>query len=182
VKKVEALGGEVVVPPLEEWINYINHIRKEDLWEDRNLGGLAQEFLVEAFQKSAMRRMQRPLKGNVQYFWKEAPSRHIIERGLRYCHDSVRGEVVLSMGRAVEYADLEFEGVVNLIPFNCMPGTIVNALLNKYRDEHGDIPVLKLSFDGVQQANEETRLEAFMHQARTLAERRRSRRTAGATV
>jgi predicted nucleotide-binding protein (sugar kinase/HSP70/actin superfamily) len=70
---------------------------------------------------------------------------------------------------------MDFEGVVNLAPFNCMPGTIVNALLNRYRADHDDIPVLKLSFDGVSQANEDTRLEAFMHQARTLAERRAGR-------
>jgi predicted nucleotide-binding protein (sugar kinase/HSP70/actin superfamily) len=182
IRRIEALGGEAVAPPLEEWVNYINHLRREDLWEDRNLGGMARELCTEAFQRLAARRMQRPLRGVVRHFWREEPTRKIIDRGRPYIHDSVRGEPILSMGRAVEYAEMEFEGVVNLAPFNCMPGTIVNALLNRYRADHNDIPVLKLSFDGVSQANEDTRLEAFMHQARTLAEQRAGRVAAEVTV
>ena len=77
----------------------------------------------------------------------------------------MKGEAILSMGRAVEYAEKEFDGVVNLVPFNCMPGTVVNALLERFQKEHDNIPCLKVAFDGQGQTNEETRLEAFMHQA-----------------
>ena len=79
------------------------------------------------------------------------------------------------MGRAVEYAEGEFDGVVNLAPFNCLPGTIVNALLDRFRKDHGEIPVLKVAYDGLKQLSEDTRLEAFMHQARQRALARESR-------
>jgi hypothetical protein len=50
-----------------------------------------------------------------------------------------------------------------------MPGSIVNALLEKLQREHGCIPVLKLAYDGVERASEETVLEAFIQQAREYA-------------
>jgi predicted nucleotide-binding protein (sugar kinase/HSP70/actin superfamily) len=68
------------------------------------------------------------------------------------------------MGRAVEYIEADYDGIVNVIPFHCMPGTTVNAVLEKLQRDH-DIPLLKLTFDGQEETNEETRLEAFMHQA-----------------
>ena len=46
-----------------------------------------------------------------------------------------------------------------------MPGTTVNAVLEKFQREHNGIPCLKLTFDGQEETNEETRIEAFMHQA-----------------
>jgi len=54
---------------------------------------------------------------------------------------------------------------MNLHPFNCMPGTIVNALLTKFSKDH-DMPVLKVAYDGLEQATEMIRLEAFMYQCR----------------
>jgi len=83
----------------------------------------------------------------------------------------VRGEPILSMGRCVEYVEAGCDGIVNLLPFNCMPGTIVNALLTKFQKDW-DIPVLKVAYDGLQQATETVRIEAFMHQCRERFESR----------
>ena len=54
-----------------------------------------------------------------------------------------------------------------------MPGAMVDSLLEKFHRRHHGIPVLKLAFDGVEQASEETVLEAFVHQARQYMEGRR---------
>jgi hypothetical protein len=45
-----------------------------------------------------------------------------------------------------------------------MPGTIVNTLLKQFRGIEKNIPVLTMSYDGQEQTNTRTRLEAFMHQ------------------
>jgi len=88
-----------------------------------------------------------------------------------YLDFAVRGEAILSMGRCEEYAHHGFDGVVNVIPFNCMPGTIVDALLERYRKFHPDMPVLKMSYDGLTHVGEDTRIEAFVYQAQQRAER-----------
>ncbi len=70
------------------------------------------------------------------------------------------------MGRAIEYAHHGLNGVVNVAPFGCMPGAIVSGLLEKFREDNGGIPLLKMNYDGTEQSGEDTLLEAFVHQAR----------------
>ena len=60
-------------------------------------------------------------------------------------------------------------------------GTIVNALLRKFVADHGNIPCLKMEYDGHEQAGEDLRLEAFMHQARRAAAARQERAPAASS-
>jgi hypothetical protein len=53
-----------------------------------------------------------------------------------------------------------------------MPGNIVNTLLEPFRRDYDNIPVLKLAYDGLEQSSELTRIEAFMHQAKEHARRK----------
>jgi len=89
----------------------------------------------------------------------------VVRLGSEYLDPNVKGEAILSMGRALEYVHHGFDGIVNVAPFGCMPGAIVNSLLERFRRDHR-LPVLKLDYDGLQQASEGTALEAFVHQAR----------------
>ena len=77
--------------------------------------GLGMQTMTEAFTQApttAPRRLARErLHGN----HRTRESRH------------VRGEANLSLGRAVEYGLHGFSGIVNLMPFACMPGTIVKT-------------------------------------------------------
>jgi predicted nucleotide-binding protein (sugar kinase/HSP70/actin superfamily) len=61
-------------------------------------------------------------------------------------------------------------GVVNVMPFTCMPGTIVSAILKRYREENGNLPILHMAYDGQEQSNIMTRLEAFMYQTKRYQE------------
>jgi hypothetical protein len=63
----------------------------------------------------------------------------------------------------VEYVLAACDGLVNLLPLNCMPGTVTNALLTQLK-KGLNMPVLKIAFDGVEQSTEMVRLEAFVHQ------------------
>ena len=50
-----------------------------------------------------------------------------------YIDDSYKGDPVLSMGKVIEYVEEGFDGIVNVIPFHCMPGTVVTACLKGFR-------------------------------------------------
>ena len=173
VRKLEALGAEVCVPPMEEWIDYIDFQRRGDLRVAGDFGGLLAEHAKEWIKERDLRRLSRPFHGAIRNFWREEPTAGILDRASRYLHPAVRGEAALSMGRAAEYAEHGFAGLVNVAPFNCIPGTIVNALLRKFVADHGNIPCLKMQYDGHEQAGEALRIEAFMHQARQFAAARR---------
>mgnify|MGYP003681892236 CR=1 FL=1 len=169
VRKLEALGAEVSLPPLEEWIDYIDWERQNDFRRTHQFKALMVEHAKEWVKERDVRRLSRPFKGAIRDFWREEPTQRILERASSYLAPEIRGEAVLSMGRAAEYAEHGFAGVVNITPFNCIPGTIVNALLRPFVADHGNIPCLKMEYDGHEEAGEALRLEAFMHQARQAA-------------
>ena len=184
VRRVEQLGGEASMPPFEEWLDYIDWERKHDYQADGNYGRLLKEHLKTFVQERDLKKMTGIFEGAIGDFLYEQPTAHVVEKAAPYIHHAIRGEAVLSMGRAEEYVEKGYHGIMNLVPFNCLPGNIVNALLKKFSDIHPDIPILKLSYDGLQQSSEETRLEAFMYQARQLVARpaQESHKKAGVNV
>ena len=171
VRKIEALGGEAVVPPFEEWVNYIGWSRKTDAKIAGNWKRLLVEKITDFIQNREKHKILDEFAGAVRHFFDEPPSDDVIELALPYLDPAVRGEPILSMGRCVEYVHDGCDGVVNLHPFNCMPGTIVNALLTKFQKDC-DMPVLKVAYDGLEQSTEMVRIEAFMHQCRERFEAR----------
>ena len=182
IRKIEKLGGKAVIPPFGEWMEYIAHVRKEDCIREKNFNAFAIEIITEVIQKFHAIKMSRPFRKSGTNLFKENSIKGLISKGRPYIHDSYKGDPVLSMGRAVEYIEEDFDGIINVIPFHCMPGTAVNAVLEKFQREHDGIPCLKLTFDGQEETNEETRIEAFMHQAQQRMESKLSDRKDYATV
>ena len=95
-----------------------------------------------------------------------------IKAAAPYMHDSFEGEAILSIGKTVEFAHAGTDGVANVMPFTCMPSTIVSSLMKKIQKDLHGMPALSISYDGQEQATTETRLEAFVHQARVFQQRR----------
>jgi predicted nucleotide-binding protein (sugar kinase/HSP70/actin superfamily) len=54
---------------------------------------------------------------------------------------------------------------VNILPFGCMPGTIVSLLLHQFRRDYG-LPVLNVVVEGTKDPGESIRFDAFIQQAR----------------
>jgi predicted nucleotide-binding protein (sugar kinase/HSP70/actin superfamily) len=182
IRKIEKLGGKVVIPPFGEWLEYIAHVRKEDCIREKDLNAFAIEIITEVIQKYHALKISRPFRKSGTKLFKENSIKGLISKGRPYIHDSYKGDPVLSMGRAVEYIEEGFDGIINVIPFHCMPGTAVNAVLEKFQREHDGIPCLKLTFDGQEETNEETRIEAFIHQAQQRMESRLGKTNGYATI
>jgi len=167
IRKLEALGAQCGVPPLEEWLDYIDHQRKrrnrlhlEGGWRD-----WARQKLTEIVQENVAEPLRKQFDDSIELFRRELPTQSIIDRGHNYLTPAVEGEAILSMGRVVEYAEHGFDGIVNIIPFGCMPGTIVSLLLHQFRQDYG-LPVLNVVVEGTKDPGESIRFEAFIHQAR----------------
>jgi predicted nucleotide-binding protein (sugar kinase/HSP70/actin superfamily) len=171
VRKIEALGGQAILPPFEEWVNYIGWSRITDAKMDRHYKRLVVEMITDFVQRREKNRLLGEFRGAVRQFFNEPPSDHVIDLARPYLDPAVRGEPILSMGRCIEYVEAGCDGVMNLHPFNCMPGTIVNALLAKFAKDF-DMPTLKVAYDGLMQSTEMIRIEAFMHQCRERFEAR----------
>lgn len=82
------------------------------------------------------------------------------------------GEAALSIGKSVDWIKNGADGIINVLPFTCIPGNLVNAISKKIREEY-KVPWLNLAFDGLEQGTTETRLEAFMYQAGQYMEKKK---------
>jgi predicted CoA-substrate-specific enzyme activase len=174
VRKLEALGAQCGVPPLEEWLDYIDYQRKrrnrlhiEGGWRD-----WAKQKLTEIVQEGVAEPLRKQFDGSIEKFPRELPTQEILSRGRAYLTPAVEGEAILSMGRVVEYAENGFDGIVNIIPFGCMPGTIVSLLLHQFRHDHG-LPFLNVVVEGTKDTSQSVRLDAFYHQCCEHMQRRR---------
>jgi predicted nucleotide-binding protein (sugar kinase/HSP70/actin superfamily) len=118
--------------------------------------------------------LEKLFNGHLRNFG-EPKTKSLFKKAKPYVDSSFEGEAILSVGKTIDFAKRGASGVVNIMPFTCMPGTIVSTLLKRYREENSNIPILNMAYDGQEQTNTLTRLEAFMHQATEFQQRKDKR-------
>jgi predicted nucleotide-binding protein (sugar kinase/HSP70/actin superfamily) len=184
VRQLESMGAEVDLSGFCEWIYYTNTMRSRQSRRERDFVGAVKDVLKNWVQKMDERRIGLLFKDILDEPI-EPPTEDLLHRAGPYLHDSFEGEAILSVGKAVECFHQKASGVVNVMPFTCMPGSIVSALLKRVREDHEQMPVVSLAYDGQPEGSTLTRLEAFMHQVKEFHRRKPRRRTrtyAGATA
>ena len=163
ITRIEELGGEVWMPPMSEWFFYINHCSKRHSRDQ----GERREFLKVAlkswFQHRKEQEYYEHFNGSVRNLH-EPTTTETLRHAMPYIHSTYEGEAVLSVGKSTDYIHKGAAGIINAMPFTCMPGNVVSAVFKPFRQEHGGIPILNLSYDGQGKTNSPTRLEAFMYQ------------------
>lgn len=164
VEKIEALGGEVWSAPILEWFLYRNVRRAMRSWIAGDIGLWVKNHLKDI----VMKKQEHELAGVFHGFLRnseEPSSKEVLELAAPYVHKTFEGEAIMTVGKAIDFINKDLSGVVSVMPFTCMPGTISDALIKRVRDEMGEFPFLNMVYDGIEQATSMTRLEAFMHQA-----------------
>ena len=170
IRKIEQYGGEAWIAPLTEWILYVNVISKERSLQKKSFSNLLKVFLTDYYQKKDEHRLEKLSTGFLRHSG-EPKIRSLFKKAKPYIDSSFEGEAILSVGKTIDFAKRGVSGVVNIMPFTCMPGTIVSTLLKRYREENNNIPILNMAYDGQEQTNTLTRLEAFMYQAKEFESR-----------
>jgi predicted nucleotide-binding protein (sugar kinase/HSP70/actin superfamily) len=171
VKNIERLGGEVWLPPLAEWLLYINYTSKSRSFRQAKYGSYFSNLCTNEVQKVIEYKLSKSFHNSFMVP-SEPRTEEIIKKASPYLHPSFEGEAILSIGKAIDYVSKGAMGLINTMPFTCMPGTIVNALLKRCRDDYDNIPLLTLAYDGQKDSNTKTRLEAFVYQVRQYQDRR----------
>jgi len=162
VERIEQLGGEVVMPTLAEWVHYSRLTRSRRKRWQLNFGDLLSNAFRGPVQVSLERRIYHQLG-----LEPDPPVTHLLELARPYLHSSFEGEAILTLGKSIDMIRKQgAAGIINTMPFTCMPGTIVTALSVRLREDFAGIPVLTLAYTGQQNLANRIRLEAFMHQAR----------------
>ncbi len=168
--KLEDLGVEVWVAPVYEWFLYRN-FRRDFLARQRgDIITIGKTLLMDKFQVHEEHKIAGVFKGFLRNL-EEPSTKAVLDMAEEYVPRTFFGEAIMSMGKAADFYKKGLCGIVNTIPFTCLPGTIAAALLKRFKEEHNDIPVLNVAYDGLGQTNSDTRLEAFVHQAKQFTKR-----------
>jgi len=164
VRKVEEFGGMAWLAPVAEWITYVNYMAKIKSLRKIKFSNLFNIFLTDYYQKKEEHRLESIFEGHIKY-GREPRIKDIIEKAKPYIHISFEGEAILTVGKSIDFIEKGVSGIINAMPFTCMPGTISSAIMKLLQNRY-NIPVINIAFDGQGTTNIMTRLEAFMHQVK----------------
>lgn len=165
ITKVENMGLEVKLASFSEWVSYTSYTYRLDSLYNRDWKGVLKALTQDYFQKHDEHKIERSFMKHFPID-REPDVKKIVGLASPYLSVDIRGEAVLSIGKAIDFVEKGASGIINCMPFNCMPGTIVSSLSGKISQDLGDIPWLNISYEGLQDTGEETRLEAFVDQVK----------------
>ncbi|MEN3189934.1 MAG: hypothetical protein ABDK78_03310 [Atribacterota bacterium] len=96
----------------------------------------------------------------------DIPAQKIVLNGEKYIRHYIGGEAIVSMGKAVDYVKRGLDGIISVIPFNCMPGLTVAGFIPKFRKDNNNIPFVSIEYDGFQDSTREMRIDTFIAQVK----------------
>ncbi|MGQ9629187.1 MAG: acyl-CoA dehydratase activase [bacterium] len=164
VRKIEKLGGEAWLPPLQEWMYHVNRSVKLYSRAKGRYNLMAKIWLQDKIQKWDEKQIAGATNGLISTA--EEPAVEEIWRNAERYFLAWFGEASLGVGKSVDYARRGASGIVNLMPFTCLIGAICKTQLQKFREDHDHIPILHLEYDGLDESALWNDLESFMDQAK----------------
>ena len=168
VEKLEALGAETIMAPFGEWLVYSSYrYWRDSLWKG-DIKGLFKSKIQQWGQHYTGNKLKNSVKDFVE-MEREIELEEMIKRSAPYIHKDYDGDPVAALGTAGGLVQTNISGVVYIMPFTCMPGTLVASLSNEFRKDHNNIPWENIAYDGQEATNIDSRLQAFMHQCHEYA-------------
>jgi predicted nucleotide-binding protein (sugar kinase/HSP70/actin superfamily) len=163
VRQVEELGGEVRIASSIEWLYYTNWHNKRKSHIFGKTGEYIKTHLTDMYQRYYENNLLKPVEHLLRHPH-ESPTSVLMKNLKPYYHPDLGSEAILSMSTAIDFARRSFGGILNVMPFSCMPGTITTGIAPSIRADLDNIPWLDISYDTQGGTNLKTRLEAFMYQ------------------
>ncbi|KXG74290.1 acyl-CoA dehydratase activase-related protein [Thermotalea metallivorans] len=103
--------------------------------------------------------------------------RRIWDAAEPYVQVCIGGHGRETIGNTVRYAEEGYDGVIQLMPFTCMPEIVSMSIMPKVQEEK-NIPVLSLMIDEMTgEAGYQTRLEAYIDLLRNRREKNKSKKS-----
>ncbi|MFW6138394.1 MAG: acyl-CoA dehydratase activase [Spirochaetota bacterium] len=170
VSRLEKLGAETMIAPVREWIAYTTYRYWRDSTWTRSVKGLLRAKIQEFFQDLTEKKLKKSVDGRIDLH-RDIPLEEVLELCSPYIDKSYDGEPALVMGSSVGQVPTGICGVANILPFTCMPGTLLSSISGPFRKDHQNIPWVDVVYDGQEDTSIDTRLQAFMYQAREYQKR-----------
>jgi predicted CoA-substrate-specific enzyme activase len=164
VDRLEKFGAETYIAPFSEWIVYSTYRYTRDSKWKRDYRGLLKSRIQAISQDLSAGKLFQAVHDLIDED-KDVKVREMLASCNPYIHRHYDGDPALNLGSSVELAARKISGIANILPFTCMPGTLVSSVSHKFREDHHQIPYVSIPYDGQEDVSIELRLQAFMHQA-----------------
>lgn len=166
--KLEALGLEILIGPFSEWINYSTYrFTRDSKW--KNDGKNVIKSKIQAFGQEYI--ANTLLKGIKELTDQEKDIS--LHEMLNLCNTYVSkhydGDPAIAMGSSVALSKKGVSGIAAILPFTCMPGTLIASVSDSFRKDHNNIPFINIAYDGQNSVSLDTRMQAFAFQVKEFA-------------
>ena len=166
--RLENLGVEVTVGPFSEWITYSTHRFTRDSRWKKDMKGIVKSKIQgigqEIIETSLLKGLDKFIDEN-----KYAPLHDILRLCNTYVSEFYDGDPPIAMGSSVALAQKGVSGIAAILPFTCMPGTLIASVSDSFRKDYNNIPFINIAYDGQDTVTLETRLQAFVFQVMEFA-------------
>jgi predicted nucleotide-binding protein (sugar kinase/HSP70/actin superfamily) len=169
VQRLENFGAETWIAPFAEWLSYSTiRYTRDSKWKG-DFKGVIKSKIQEFSQETTARKIARVFHGMFDED-KEVAVKDMLNACGPYVHKHYDGDPALNLGTSAILADKGISGIANILPFTCMPGTLVTSVSDQLRKDKNNLPYVNIAYDGQEDTSIELRLQAFMHQATQYAE------------
>ena len=166
--RLEDLGVEVVIGPFSEWIFYSTYrFTRDSRWKNDKKGVIKskiQGFGQDVIASSLLRGIKKFTDHE-----KDVSLHDMLRLCNTYVNEFYDGDPPIAMGSSVALANRGVSGLAAILPFTCMPGTLIAAVSDSFRKDHNNIPFINIAYDGQDTVSLDTRLQAFVFQVKEYA-------------
>ncbi|HLN19639.1 MAG TPA: acyl-CoA dehydratase activase [Bacteroidales bacterium] len=163
--KLEAMGVEVMIAPFAEWLVYSTYrFKRDSKWKNDKMG-----VIKSKIQAAGQDLLAWSLTRGIKEFVDEKKDVSLHDM-FRLCSDYVSpfydGDPAIAIGTSASLYERGVSGIAAILPFTCMPGTLISSVSDNFRKDHDNMPFINIAYDGQDNISLETRLQAFVYQVK----------------
>ncbi|MGD2034005.1 MAG: acyl-CoA dehydratase activase-related protein, partial [Bacteroidales bacterium] len=170
VDRLEKMGAETLMAPFGEWINYSTYRYTRDSRWKKDRAGIIRSKIQGGLQHYLEEQLIKAV-ASIFPIEEELQVKEMLKHSNKYIHQDYDGDPPMALGTASILSRKYVSGIVNILPFTCMPGTLNTSVSGVFRADNNGLPWENFAYDGQEDTSIETRLQAFMHQVNEYARR-----------
>jgi predicted nucleotide-binding protein (sugar kinase/HSP70/actin superfamily) len=163
--RLEDLGVEVLIAPFAEWLDYSTYrFTRDSRWKNDTRGiikskiqGFGQDFIASLLLRGIEKFIDHQ---------KDVSLHDMLNLCNKYVNEYYDGDPPIALGTSAALAERGVSGIGAILPFTCMPGTLIASVSDSFRKDHNNIPFINIAYDGQDTVSLETRLQAFVFQVK----------------
>jgi predicted CoA-substrate-specific enzyme activase len=169
IRRLEELGVETLLTPFAEWLTYSTYRYARDSKWKKDTKGLMKSKFQGFVQHLSEEYLLRNIRNETDHA-KNVPLNAMLSLCNTYVHKDYDGDPAIAMGTSVYLASQGISGIAAILPFTCMPGTLIASVSDSFRKDHNNLPWINIAYDGQDSVSLDTRLQAFIFQVKEYAE------------